>query len=99
DMLADRVPGALRNGLREVQQVDAAHRQLVWMDMVAHESIRPLWRKVCPKGASVIAEVVREGRKDGGLFVYQRCKLHEMDLLDVNHALESGAAEILIAHA
>lgn len=99
ELLENRVPGGVRQSLREVQDVPSPYGRVVWMNVLTKPSVVKLWRRVCPKGAEVLAELAREGRKDGGLFIYQRCKLDRMKLLEVNHALESGGPEILLAHA
>lgn len=99
ELLQDRVPGSVRVGLRQIAQVGPEQRRLIWMSILAKKSVKPLWRSICYRGGDALAEVMREGRKDGGMFMYQRCKLHKLDLINVNHVLESGAPEILLAHA
>lgn len=99
DLLGDRVPGGVRSGLRQVQEVPPEYQQVMWAKTLTQKSVRKLWRHVCRQGGSVFAEIMQEGRKDGGVVMYQRCKFHRMELLDVNRALESGAAQILLAHA
>lgn len=99
ELLADRVPSAVRVGLRDIGDTSPEHRNLLWMKMLSKPAVRKLTRRVCSRANDALVEVLGEGRRDRGRIMYQRCDFHELALLEATQALEGGAAEMLLAHA